>query len=145
MEARIVAILDQLEREGGIVAGVAEGRVQAEVNRNAYELEKRIRRGDCKKVGVNCFVEEGEEEREIEFHGYREDEARKQIARLEAIRARRDRAAVDARLAAVREAARGKENVMPAVIDAVEAYATVGELCGALIDVFGRYREPVRF
>ncbi len=145
MEAKIVAIMAELDREGGVVRGVAEGRVQAEVNRNAYELEKRIRSGEFAKVGVNCFVEEEEEEHEIEFHGYRENEARKQMARLEEIRGRRDSGAVARHLEAVRAAARNKQNVMPAVIDAVEAYATVGEVCGALIDVFGRYQEPVRF
>jgi len=145
MEAKIVAIMAELDREGGVVRGVAEGRVQAEVNRNAYELEKRIRSGEFKKVGVNCFVEEGEEEREIEFHGYRDAEAKKQLARLDEIRGRRDKGAVTRHLEAVRAAARSKQNVMPAVIDAVEAYATVGEVCGALIDVFGRYQEPVRF
>ena len=78
-------------------------------------------------------------------HGYRDDEARKQIGRLEEIRGQRDGELVKARLAEVRAAAERKDNVLPAVIDAVEAYATVGEVCTALVDVFGRYQEPVRF
>jgi methylmalonyl-CoA mutase N-terminal domain/subunit len=145
MEQCIVAIMKQLDDDGGIVKGVAEGRVQADVNRNAYEHEKRIRAGEIKKVGVNCFTEEEEEERAIEFHGYRDDEARKQIDRLEEIRSKRDGELVATRLAEVRAAAERKDNVMPAVIDAVEAYATVGEVCGTLVDVFGKYQEPVRF
>ena len=60
----IVEVMDRLDREGGIVRGVAEGRAQAEVNRQAYEHEKKIQTGEVKKVGINCYAEEEEEERE---------------------------------------------------------------------------------
>jgi len=145
MEALIVEHMAELEREGGIVRGVAEGRVQASVNRRAYELEKRIRSGETKQVGVNCFLQEEETEREVEFHPYREDEAARQVAALARVRAERDSADVETHLSRVREAAAGGENVMPAILDAVEAYATVGEVCRTLESVFGRYQEPVRF
>ena len=118
--------------------------MQAAVNRQAFELERRLQSGEVKKVGVNCFEEE-EEEREVAFHPYREAEAAKQIQRLERIRAEREGGAVTAALARVRQAAAGGENVMPAVIDAVEAYATVGEVCGVFKEVFGEYQEPIRF
>jgi methylmalonyl-CoA mutase N-terminal domain/subunit len=144
MEKRIVEIMERLEQEGGIVQSVAEGRVQAEVNRRAYERERKIAGGEIKKVGVNCFVEE-EEERDIEFHPYRDEEANKQIARLNRTRRERNNRAVEAALDEVRAAASGATNVMPAVMDAVEAYATVGEVCRALKQVFGAYEEPVRF
>ncbi len=144
MEERIVEIMSDLDAHGGIVQGIATGVVQAAVNRQAYEYEKRVQAGQILKVGVNCFVEE-EEEREVEFHPYRQEEARKQMERLRRIRRERNTASVDAALDAVRAAASARENVMPAVMDAVEAYATVGEVCGALKDVFGTYREPVRF
>jgi methylmalonyl-CoA mutase N-terminal domain/subunit len=144
MEDRIVAIMRELDAQGGIVRSIAEGRVQAEVNRQAYEREKRIRSGEEKKVGVNCFVEE-EEKREVEFHPYREEEARKQIERLRRVRRERNAGTVKASLEKVRAAASADENVMPAVMDAVEAYATVGEVCGVFKKVFGTYREPVRF
>lgn len=145
MEALIVEIMEEVDREGGIVRGIAEGRIQAAVNRQAYEREKRTRSGEVKKVGVNCFVEEEEEEREVEFHPYREEEARKQIERLNRVRGERDGATVRSALAKVRRTAEAKENVMPAVADAVEAYATVGEVCGCLKEVFGAYKEPIRF
>jgi len=144
MEARIVEIMRDLDARGGIVRGVAEGLVQAEVNRQAYEQERRVQRGEIKKVGVNCY-EEGNEEQSIEFHPYREVEARRQVERLARVRAERDEGRVRARLEAVRAAAEGESNVMPVIMDAVEAYATVGEVCGALRSVFGAYREPVRF
>jgi methylmalonyl-CoA mutase N-terminal domain/subunit len=144
MERLIVEIMDDLDARGGIVKGIAEGLVQVEVNRQAYQREKKVRSGEIKRVGVNCFQEE-EEEREVEFHPYREAEARKQIERLRRVRSERDEGAVRQALARVEEAARAGENVMPSVMDAVEAYASVGEVCGLLAGVFGRYQEPVRF
>jgi methylmalonyl-CoA mutase N-terminal domain/subunit len=118
--------------------------VQAEVNRRAYEQEKRIRSGETRKVGVNCFVEDGEEP-EVEFHPYREEEAEKQIGELQRIRRERDSDKVRSSLEGVRQAAAAGENVMPRVMDAVEGHATIGEICGVLKDVFGTYQEPVRF
>jgi methylmalonyl-CoA mutase N-terminal domain/subunit len=144
MEQRIEAIMARLDEQGGIIKSVAEGRVQADVNRQAYELERQLHTGERKKVGVNIFEEE-EQEREVELHPYREQEARKQIDRLARVRAERDAEKVSAKLELVRAAARAGENVMPSVIDAVEVYATVGEVCGVLREVFGDYREPVRF
>jgi len=144
MEQRIVRIMQDLEKEGGIVKAVAAGSVQAAVNRQAYEMERRIQDGDVKKVGVNCYREE-EDARDVEFHPYREEEARRQVGRLGRVRARRDARAVEACLARLRDAARKGGNVMPLAIDAVEAYATVGEVCQVLKSVFGTYKEPVRF
>ena len=147
MEALIVRHMNDLVERGGIVDAVASGWVQAEVNAQAYELEKRLRSGDIKKVGVNCYVDEPTDgdEPEIELHPYREAEADKQLDRLKAVRASRDADAVQRHLNAICESARSGANVMPAIIDAVEAYATVGEVCEVLKSVFGSYNEPVRF
>ena len=146
MEQKIVEIMARLDGEGGIVRAVAEGRVQAEVNRHAYEREKKIRTGEMKKVGVNCCKsEEGSTKQEVEFHPYRGEEAEKQITRLQKVRAERDAAAVAEALERVKTAAASGENVMPSIMDAVEIYASVGEVCGALQAVFGQYQEPVRF
>jgi len=144
MEARIAALMAEVGKKGGIVRAVSEGLVQAEVNRQAYERERRIQSGEIPRVGVNCCVEE-EEEREPEFHPYREEEAGRQIERLRRVRGERDGAAVLRLLEGVRAAAREGRNVMPPVMEAVQAYATVGEISGALKDVFGGYDEPVRF
>jgi len=144
MEKRMVQIMRELDKAGGIVRGVAEGTVQAAVNQQAYELEKRILSGEFKKVGVNCFVEE-EDEREVEFHPYHEEEAGRQIERLAKVRRERDADQVRTTLDAVRQAAESSTNLMPTVMNAVEAYATVGEICTVLKEVFGTYREPVRF
>jgi len=143
MEAEIVARLEELAAQGGIVKGIASGRVQAEVNRQAYERERAIAAGELRKVGVNCFVEE-EEERSVEFHPYRAAEGEKQLERLVEIKRTRDADAVAATLARVRESAASGENVMEPIIAAVEALATVGEVCGVLKEVFGTYPEPIR-
>ena len=145
MEQLIVEHMAELDERGGIVSAVAEGWAQAEVNRQAYALERRLRDGSFRKVGVNCYQEEEAEEQEVEFHPYRVDQATAQIERLARIRATRDDAAVRRGLGALAAAARAGDNVMPAIIDAVEVYATVGEVCGALKEVYGEYREPVRF
>jgi methylmalonyl-CoA mutase N-terminal domain/subunit len=144
MEKLVTAEMEELKSRGGIVRAVAEGWVQAEVNRRAYEREKAIRAGAVKKVGENCFVEE-EEAPEVEMHPYRQEEAGKQIERLRRVRRERDDGSVHEALERVRAAAESRENVMPPIMDAVEASATVGEVCAALKQVFGGYEEPVRF
>ncbi|MBI4704553.1 MAG: methylmalonyl-CoA mutase [Deltaproteobacteria bacterium] len=144
MEVRIRELMAQLAAQGGIVRAVAEGRVQAEVSRQAYEQERRLQRGETKKVGVNCFVDP-EEEREVELHPYRVEEATRQIERLARVRRERDPQAAQVALGRVRVAAQEGGNVMEPVMDAVQVYATVGEICGVLREVYGTYQEPVRF
>ena len=97
-----------------------------------------------RKVGVNCYrVDEAPPE--VELHPYDEAGAREQVARLAEVRRNRDAAAVARALDAVRRAAAEGSNTMPAIVDAVKAYASVGEITAALKQVFGAYREPVRF
>ncbi|MBK7580654.1 MAG: methylmalonyl-CoA mutase [Myxococcales bacterium] len=144
MEQRIALLMQSLDAEGGIVKAIAEGRVQADVSRQAYEQRKRLERGELQKVGVNTFVDE-EPGPDVEFHPYRREEAEKQLVRLARVRAERNAGEVEATLSAVAAAARDGKNVMPPVIAAVKAYASVGEICGALRQVFGSYAEPVRF
>ncbi|MAE27430.1 MAG: methylmalonyl-CoA mutase [Planctomycetes bacterium] len=144
MEGKILEVMADLKERGGIVGGIAQGRVQAEVNRHAYERERKLQAGETKKVGVNIHREE-EEQRAVEFHPFEQAQADQQLARLTRMRAERDPAAVEQRLAALEGAARSKINIMPAAIDAVEAYATVGEVCDTLRGVFGTFVEPIRF
>ncbi len=145
MEHRIRQEIARLDAEGGIVAAISEGRIQADVNRQAYERERKIQSGEIKKVGVNCYVDEDEADREVELHPYRSGEADAQRARLAKVRSERDGGVVAKLLARVERDADNGTNVMPSVIDAVEAYATVGEVCAALKRAFGEYREPLRF
>ena len=144
METMIRGIMARVKEQGGIVRAISEGLVQAEVNRQAYEMERRVQAAEVSKVGVNCYRED-EEEHDVEFHPYRAEETEKQVRRLERVRAERDEAKIAAALERVRAAAAGSENVMEPVMAAVEAYATVGEVCTVFKEVFGTYREPVRF
>jgi len=144
MERRIAEAEREVDAWGGIVRAIAEGQLQAHVSRRAYEHEKAIRSGAVRKVGVNCYRVE-EEEPDVELHPYRAEEAEEARRGLARLRAERDGAAVRSALDAVRAAAAGGDNVMPAVMGAVRAYATVGEIMGALKDEFGAFREPVRF
>ncbi len=144
MRAQMEAIIADVDARGGIVGLIAEGRIQAQVSAQAYEMQKAIESGAFRKVGVNCYRTD-EEEHKVEFHPYREDDARAQVAALSSMRALRDATQVSAALARVRADARSGVNLMPAIIAAVKAYASVGEITREMIDVFGRYREPIRF
>ena len=142
MEERIRAVMAQVEAEGGIVEGIASGRVQDHVSRKAYEHHLRVESGEVRKVGVNCHRVD-EETPDVEFHPERKEDLDLQIASLEKIRAERDGAAVERALARVRNDSAAGANAMPAIMEAVRAYATVGEITGVLVGVHGRYREPV--
>jgi methylmalonyl-CoA mutase N-terminal domain/subunit len=146
MEEKIRAVMEEVDGKGGIVPAIAEGRIQAAVSRQAYENVKKLERGDVRKVGVNCYRAEVEEkEHPIELHAFREEDCRRQIERLERVRLKRDGDKVERAIEKLHEDAGAGSNVMPAVIEAVKAYATVGEITGRLVDVYGRYREPILF
>ncbi len=144
MERKIESVMEEVDAQGGIVQAIAEGHIQNAVSRQAYEHHRKLESGEIRKVGVNCYLVE-EEQPDIEFHPTNEDEYRSKIARLEAIRGERDGARVEKALSEVREAASTGSNVMPAIMNAVTAYATVGEITDCLVDVFGKFPEPIRF
>jgi methylmalonyl-CoA mutase, N-terminal domain len=144
MEKKIVEAMAEVDQWGGIVKAISEGHLQARVSLGAYEREKAIRAGTQRKVGVNCYRMD-EEEPNVELHPYRQEEADHAVARLQKLRTERSTEAVEKTLAAVGAAAASGENVMPSIIEAVTAYATVGEIMGALKAEFGTFVEPVRF
>jgi methylmalonyl-CoA mutase N-terminal domain/subunit len=144
MEERIRSVMKEVDDRGGIVRAIAEGHVQAEVSRQAYEALKKLQRGETRKVGVNCYQME-EEDPQVELHPFDEQACTEQVRRLERIRADRDEAKVTETLRMVTAEAEAGRNVMPGIIEAVKAYATVGELTNCLVEVYGRYEEPIRF
>jgi methylmalonyl-CoA mutase N-terminal domain/subunit len=144
IEKLIVDKMAEVDDMGGIVSAVGDGRIQAEVSRSAFQDEKGIQNGTIKKVGVNCYTIE-EEEAAVEMHPYKREEAGRQIARLADIKAKRDTGEVETRLSEVRSAAADGENLVPPIIAAVKALATVGEVTAVLKGVFGEYDEPIRF
>ncbi len=143
MEKRMIEEMRRVNEMGGIVQAVATGKIQAIAARQAYEYEQAIQSGKLVKIGVNRYRSENPESGEVELHAYRQEAVDEQIARLEQVRRERDPLAVERTLRAVRDAAENKQNVMPAVMDAVKAYATTGEITRVFKDVYGVFREPV--
>ena len=144
MEQRIEAVMGDVDSHGGIVQAIAEGHIQNAVSKQAYEHHRKMESGAIRKVGVNCYQVD-EEQDDIEFHPVNEAECGAKIARLQKIRAERDSSRVSQALDDVRRAANAGDNVMPAIISAVSAYATVGEITDCLVAVYGRFPEPIRF
>jgi methylmalonyl-CoA mutase N-terminal domain/subunit len=145
MRRKMEEIMAETDAEGGIVKLISEGLVQSKVSAQAYQMQRDIESGKFRKVGVNCYRNEKEDEHPIEFHPYADDDARVQIESLNRVREERDADAVAAALTQLRGDADAGRNVMPALMRAVKAYATVGEMTQELVKVYGRYREPVRF
>jgi methylmalonyl-CoA mutase N-terminal domain/subunit len=133
-----IAKIDAL---GGMLRAIESGFVQAEIQRVAFEFQRAIEKKEQIVVGVNDFV--GEETRQIPTLRIDEEIERSQIARLKALRARRDPVRVNAALAELERRAGSSENLLPAILAAVEAYATVGEISDALRRLFGEYQESV--
>ena len=144
MRSRMEQIMAEVDAQGGIIKLVAEGAIQAKVSAQAYQRQRAIEEGSFRKVGVNCYRTE-DKTPEMEFHPYKDEDARAQVEALRRVRAERDAAGVQAALARVQADARSGANLMPAIMQAVKAYASVGEITGVLVEVFGRFRKPVRF
>ena len=147
MEQKILEEMAHVETLGGIVEAVKSGAIQAEVARQAYLFEQKLLSGEIPKVGVNRHVAPDAESQSRDLELYRVDPcaAEAQLARLERLRRERDPRAVSGALSRLRDEARGPGNLMEPILDAVRAYATLGEMAGALKDVFGEHKEPVRF
>lgn len=147
MEARIQEELAALDRMGGIVEAVKSGALQAEVARQAYLFERRLASGEVPRVGVNCHVGEGRAaaDAEVALYAFDPAVAAAQVARLARVRRERDGAAAARALRRLGDEARGSGNLMPALLEAVRAYATLGEINRTLKEVFGEHKEPVGF
>jgi len=133
--------ISKIDALGGMLRAIEAGYPQMEIQKSAYEYQQAVERGEQVVVGVNRF--QVEEEQTIPTMRIDPEIERSQIARLNALRARRDAAKSRAALEEVERRARGTENLMPAILTAVEAHATVGEISDALRRAFGEYRESV--
>jgi len=147
MEAKIVEELAAVERMGGIVEAVKTGALQAEVARQAYRFEQAMLSGEIPKVAVNCHVGDrpAEADRDVELYAFDPQVARTQLDKLARVRRERDCGAVAMTLQRLSDAARGKSNLMPPILEAVKVYATIGEINQTLKGVFGEHKEPVRW
>jgi methylmalonyl-CoA mutase N-terminal domain/subunit len=130
----------KIDSLGGMVAAIEKGFPQREIQDSAYKYQKAVERGEQVIVGVNKY--EMKEETQIPTLVIDEAVRDHQVERLEQTRGRRDAGAVRGALERLKRAAQSEENTMPATIEAVRVYATLGEICSALRDVYGVYEEP---
>ncbi len=139
LERRAAGLIAKVDGLGGMVAAIEKGFPQREIQNAAYAYQMAVQKGGQIVVGVNRFTLENEEKPEL----LRVDEALGAVrrAQIAEVRAERDNGAVRQRLEALGAAARGAENLMPRILDAVKAEATLGEVCDALREVFGEYQE----
>jgi methylmalonyl-CoA mutase N-terminal domain/subunit len=141
IEQGAVAYIDKIDSLGGMLRAIESGFVQGEIQKAAYEYQLAVETKEQIVVGVNDFV--AKEERAIPTLRVDPQIEREQMQRVQALRAKRDSGRTNAALAELLRRASAKENLLPAILGAVEAYATVGEISDALRGVFGEYRESV--
>ena len=141
MEQGALDYFEKIDAMGGMVAAIEKGFPQREIQDSAYQYQKAVERGEQIIVGVNKYQMEGEQT-EIPTLVIDESVRAHQVERLQRVRDTRDSGAVAGALDKLRIAAQTAANTMPATIEAVRAYATLGEICSALRDVYGVYEEP---
>ena len=139
IEAGAVALLDRIEASGGTLRAIEAGVIQRQIQEAAYAAQQAIDSGESVVVGVNRYATD--ERPTVEVFTLDADVERRQVERLEGLRRSRDQAAWRAALDAVESAARGHDNLVPRIIAAVEAKATVGEIADTMRGVFGEFRE----
>ncbi len=136
------ALIREIDEMGGSIAVIENGWMQSRIADSAYRAQKAIESGEQVVVGMNKFIEPGSEKITIPIQRVDAAVEQAQVARLNAFRAARDPQRVQERLQVVRRIAGTRENLMPAFIDAVDAGATLGEVCNVLRETFGVYRAP---
>ena len=141
IERGALAYIDKLDSMGGMLRAIEAGYVQGEIQKAAYEFQRAVEKKEQIVVGVNDFI--AEEPRTIPTLRIDAEIERTQIARLNALRAKRNPARAKSALAELQRSAATTENLLPAILTAVEAYATIGEISDALRRLFGEYQESV--
>ncbi len=141
IEAQVYDYWQQVDELGGVLPAIDQGFFQSEISAAAYRYQREIDRAERTIVGVNAYTDPDETLRipilEMDPQGYD-----RQIGRLARLRQERDNAQVEAALSALRAAAAGTDNTMPYILNAVRAYATLGEITDVFREVFGTYEEP---
>src|SRR6202158_3557538 len=141
IEKGALAYIEKIDSLGGMLHAIETGFVQTEIQKAAYEYQRAVETKEQVVVGVNDFI--AEEERAIPTLRIDPQVEREQIQRLQALRAKRDTNKTQAAIAGLERRAATKKNLLPAILGAVEAYATVGEISDTLRRAFGEYRESV--
>lgn len=139
LESEAEALIRKIDDLGGMVAAIEQGFVQKQIEESAYRFGQSIESGDRVIVGVNKF--QSSEQTRMKLFEVPEAAQQRQIEKVKQIRRTRNRAQVETALEEVRQAAMGTDNLMPPILQAVRAYATLGEISQTLADVFGEYTE----
>jgi len=142
LEQEAAAIVERVEARGGALRAIERGDVQREIQESAYRFQRQVEKGERTIVGVNRFQEEGEPD-PTDILRIDPEVERAQVERVRALRSRRDPAAWRSSLDALEARARSGGNLMPAIVEAVLAWATVGEIAHRLRGVFGEHRETL--
>ena len=143
-EAKIVEIMDDLEKHGGMVRSIEDGYLQGLIADEAFKIHQEVESGERPVVGVNKFVTD-EPSPDIDTYELNAEGRDLQLKRLAKIKAERDSVAVKETLAALSRSAEGTDNLMPRLIDCANAYCSVGELVTTLKAVWGEFQQPVVF
>jgi len=141
IEEKAKDYIDKIDSLGGVVAAIESGYIQGEIQKAAYDYEKEIESGNRIIVGMNKFTIE--EDSKPELLKVNEKVQEEQIKFLTSIKENRDGNEVNKKLSILKEAAQSNNNLIPYIIDAVKVYASIGEICNSLRDVFGEYKENV--
>jgi len=141
LERRATEELEAIEATGGAVEAIERGYMQRAIQEEAYAHQQEVEAGTRVVVGVNRFQDEGKPQ-PLQLYRTDPEAENAQVRGLQALRRERDSRPVSAALARLRDAALGEENLLPPILQAVKAYATVGEICGVLREVFGEYKAP---
>ena len=139
LEREALEYFARIDAMGGMIEAIERGYPQREIADSAYQFQQAVEAGDRIIVGVNEFVTD--DEPPVGTLYIDESAGEKQLAKLDALKRQRDQARVQSTLDALRRGAAAADNTMPLLLDAVRAYATVGEMCDALRDVWGEYVE----
>ncbi|WP_419951033.1 acyl-CoA mutase large subunit family protein [Candidatus Thermokryptus mobilis] len=139
IEKRVWEYIDKIEAMGGAIKAIEAGFIQNEIAKSAYEYQMKIERKEKIIVGINEF--KTDEKQKIEIFKLNEEAIKKQIERLKKLRSERDNDKVKNSLKKLRECALLGENLMPAIIECVEAYATIGEISDTLREIWGEFKE----
>ncbi len=143
IEEEAMKYIDRIDSMGGAVAAIEKGYIQREIVESAYRYQKEIESKEKVVVGVNEFTTK--EKAPIPILRVDQAVEKKQIERLNMIKRKRDNKKVDKVLDKLRHAAKGDENLMPVILEAVKKYASLGEICDVLREVFGEYKAPTIF
>jgi methylmalonyl-CoA mutase N-terminal domain/subunit len=140
IENRAMEYIKKIDDMGGAPVAIERGYIQREIHNSAYSYQKGVDSGDRIVVGVNEFTVD--EEQQFDYLRVDSQAEVEQIARLKEVRNKRDASKVEASLNGLRKGAEGEVNVVPLILDAVKAYATLGEICRVFRDIFGEYKAP---